>query len=46
MISKIVQKGDNLNISYLKPHYSVSSKLPAWTNNLPFQISNNFFKFR
>ena len=36
-------KRNNLNISYLKPHYSVSSKLPAWTNNLPFQISRGIF---
>ncbi len=36
-------KRDFINISYLKPYYSVSSKLPAWTQNLPFQISSNLF---
>ena len=32
-----------INLSYLKPKFIVSSKLPAWTNNLPAVISQSIF---
>ena len=34
---------DFVNLSYLAPHYSVSSKLPAWTDQLPIKISSEIF---
>lgn len=33
-----------INLSYLKPHFIVSSKLPAWSNLLPMEISNQLYK--
>ena len=32
-----------INLSYLKPKFIVSSKLPAWTNNLPNIVSDLIF---
>ena len=34
---------DFVNLSYLAPHYSISSKLPAWTDKLPMKISSEIF---
>ena len=34
---------DFVNLSYLAPHYSISSKLPAWTDKLPIKISKEIF---
>ena len=34
---------DFVNLSYVAPHYSVSSKLPAWTDKLPLNISSEIF---
>tara|TARA_B100000886_G_C20415540_1_gene489115 strand:- start:50 stop:1231 length:1182 start_codon:yes stop_codon:yes gene_type:complete len=34
---------NSFNLSYLKPHYLVSSKLPAWTQKLPFEISSRIY---
>jgi len=36
-------KRDFINVSYLRPHFSVSSKLPAWSQNLPNKISSDIF---
>ena len=33
----------SFNLSYLKPHYLVSSKLPAWTQKLPFEVSSRIY---
>ncbi len=33
-----------VNVSYLSPHYSISSRLPAWTNKLPNVISSAIFR--
>ena len=35
---------DFVNLSYLEPHYSISSRLPAWTSKLPLVISSGIFK--
>ena len=37
-------KRETINLSYLRPHFSVSSRLPAFSQNLPSLISNNIFK--
>ena len=34
---------DFVNLSYLAPHYSISSNLPAWTHKLPNVISSGIF---
>ncbi len=34
---------DFVNLSYLAPHFSISSKLPAWTTKLPNVISSNLY---
>ncbi len=34
---------DFVNLSYLEPHYSISSRLPAWTSKLPKVISSGIF---
>ncbi len=33
-----------VNLSYLAPHYSISSRLPAWTTKLPNVISKGVYK--
>ncbi len=35
---------DNINLSYFKPNFIVSSKLPAQLQNLPLMISQDIFK--
>tara|TARA_B100000963_G_scaffold250131_1_gene219106 strand:- start:201 stop:983 length:783 start_codon:yes stop_codon:yes gene_type:complete len=35
---------DFVNLSYLEPHYSISSRLPPWTSKLPLVISSGIFK--
>lgn len=38
------QHRNKIKLSYLKPYFIVSSKLPAWTNSLPKLISEEIFK--
>ncbi len=35
---------EQINLSYLRPYFTVSSRLPAYSQNLPSLISNNIFK--
>ena len=35
---------DFVNLSYLEPHYTISSRLPPWTSKLPHVISSEIFK--
>jgi len=35
---------DFVNLSYLAPHFTISSKLPAWTSKLPNVISSSLTK--
>ena len=37
-------KRENINLSYFKPHYTISSKLPAWSQKLPKLISQDLFE--
>ena len=37
-------KRENINLSYFRPHYSISSKLPAWSQKLPNLISRDIFE--
>ncbi len=33
-----------VNLTYLSPHFTISSKLPAWTTKLPNEVSKEVFK--
>ncbi len=35
---------DFVNLTYLSPHFSISSRLPAWTTKLPNEVSKEVFK--
>lgn len=35
---------DFVNLTYLSPHYTISSRLPAWTTKLPNEVSKEVFK--
>lgn len=35
---------DFVNLTYLSPHFSISSRLPAWTAKLPHEVSNEVLK--
>ena len=35
---------DFVNLTYLSPHFSISSRLPAWTAKLPNEVSKEVFK--
>ena len=35
---------DFVNLTYLSPHFSISSRLPAWTTKLPNEVSKEVLK--
>jgi len=37
-------KREKINLGYYRPHFIVSSRLPAYSQKLPFMISQNIFK--